>query len=132
MKIHHIGYLVKDIRKSTEEFLKLGYMLEQESRYDDIRKASINFLVNENYRIELIEPDIKAESPLVPLLKRFKNAPYHICYETEDLKKSIEDLTGKGYMVTSEPAPASCIEGRKVAFLMSPAAGLIELLEKEK
>lgn len=132
MQIHHIGYLVKDIQKSTKEFLELGYTLEQAVRYDDLRKASINFLINGTYRIELIEPDAKAESPLVPLLKRFKNAPYHICYEAEDFGQAIEGLTGIGYLVTDEPAPAPCIEGRSVAFLMSPAAGLIELLEKEK
>ena len=56
MKIHHIGYLVKNIEKSIEAFTVLGYGLTVESTWDDGREAYICFLENDGYCIELICP----------------------------------------------------------------------------
>ena len=84
MKIHHVGYLAKSIDKTEKKFFELGYEVEQPTKYDEIRDIKIEFLRNGDYRVELIEPASK-NSPLYPLLKNYKNSPYHICYVTDDL-----------------------------------------------
>ncbi len=128
MKIHHVGYLTKNIEKTRAKFLELGYTVEAPVAYDDIRKINIEFLINGDYRVELVQP-MDAESPMYPLLKRYKNTPYHFCYEVVDLDKSIADLSDKHYTVIQEPAPAPCIEGHRVAFLNNISMGIIELVE---
>ena len=40
LRIHHIGYLVKKIEKAKQTFLALGYLIEQDTVYDDIRKST--------------------------------------------------------------------------------------------
>lgn len=128
MKVHHIGYLVKNISKTEKKFLELGYEVESPTKFDEIRNIDIEFLVNGDYRVELIEPKGE-ESPMYPLLKRYKNTPYHLCYEVENIDEAIAKLQDKHYTVIQEPNIAPCIEGKKVAFLNNISMGIIELVE---
>ena len=128
MNIHHVGYLTKDLNKAQDEFLALGFVVEQEKAYDEHRKINISFIVNGNYRVELIEP-VDDSSPMYPLLKRYKNTPYHICYEVDDLEASIAELSTKGYTIMQEPLEAPCIENKRVSFLINSNLGIIELVE---
>lgn len=131
MKVHHIGYLVKNLKKSEAQFTSMvgGYSIEQEALYDEYRKVTISFLVNGDYRIELVEPT--KDSPMYGLLKKFKNSPYHICYEVDDLETTVKILEEQNCLVIQEPLIAPCINGGKqrVVFMGTPAMGLIELLE---
>ncbi len=128
MKIHHVGYLAKSIEKTEKKFLELGYRVERPVKYDEIRDINIEFLVNGDYRVELIQP-MGENSPMYPLLKRFKNTPYHFCYEVEDIEAAINELSDKHYTVIQEPEIAPCIDGKKVVFLNNISMGIIELVE---
>ena len=128
MKIHHIGYLTSGLARSLDEFIRLGYRVEREASYDEIRDVHIAFVINDGYRVELIEP-AGDRSPLKPLLARYKNTPYHICYEVSDLDAETARLSEKGYTVFQAPAPAPCLDGCRVVFLLHRAMGIIELLE---
>ena len=128
MRIHHVGYLAKSIDKTEKKFFELGYEVEHATKYDEIRDIKIEFLRNGDYRVELIEP-MGENSPMYPLLKRYKNTPYHFCYEVDDMDKAIEELEGKHYTVIHEPAVAPCIDGKKVTFLNNISMGIIELVE---
>ena len=64
-------------------------------------------------------------------MKKYKNSPYHICYETVDLDASAAELTADGFLAIDTPTPAPALGGRRVVFLTSASAGMIELLEKD-
>ena len=130
LRIHHIGYLVKNIDKSTEEFLKLGYIIINDKCRDDYRKVDITFLEKDGYKVELICP-CSDDSVVAGLMKRYKNSPYHICYETDDLSSCTEELRVAGYAPLDEPASAPAINGRKVSFYTNPNLGMIEILYPE-
>lgn len=131
MKIHHIGYLVKNLKESERRFLELGgEKIESTKKFDPIRNVNIEFLLNDGYRIELIEP-VDKTSELFPLLKKYKNQAYHICYITNNINKSIEELERKHFIVIKAPEIAPCIENKKVAFLSGSGIELIELLEED-
>lgn len=38
MKIHHVGYLTKDLRASEKAFLKLGYEVEFPAAFDSLQR----------------------------------------------------------------------------------------------
>lgn len=128
MKIHHIGYLVKRMPKAIAKFTFLGYVIESEEIVDDHRKAAICFMVNGEYRVELICP-LGKDSPIYGLLSKYRNSPYHICYECHDIKESIMTLSENGFTVIQEPQEAVAISGKPVAFMMGADLGMIELLE---
>lgn len=127
LKIHHIGYLVKKIEAAIQTFEVLGYQPVQAAMYDDIRKVNICFLEKDNYRIELISP-AAADSLVAGLLKRYKNSPYHICYETPDFDRDYQMLLSNGFISVDTPTPAPALQGREVVFLTSASMGMIELL----
>lgn len=127
LKIHHIGYLVKKMENAKQAFEALGYQIEQDTVHDDIRKVDICFLIKDGYRIELVSP-ASADSVVSGLLKKYKNAPYHICYETNDPETAYRKLTENGFTAIDTPTPAPALGGCNVVFLMSPVIGMIELM----
>lgn len=134
MTVHHIGYLVKNMDCSIKEFQKIGYELEGAVIQDRARKISIQFMVCGTIRVELIVPD-KDNDFLLSLRKRIGNAPYHICYETDNYDMIIDEMTNPdatngGYIITQESAPAVAINNKRVTFLFNADIGLIEILEK--
>ncbi len=128
LTVHHIGYLVKKIEKAKDAFLSLGYQIEQDTLRDEIRKVDICFLIKDGYRVELVSPYAE-DSVVSGLMKRYKNSPYHICYETTDFDAALTDLTASGFIAIDTPTPAPALGGRDVVFLNSAVLGMIELIK---
>ncbi|MBQ8945631.1 MAG: VOC family protein [Lachnospiraceae bacterium] len=128
LKIHHIGYLVKKIEKAQSQFLTLGYQVVSKICRDEYRKVDILFMEKDGYRIELVSP-YSEDSVVYGLMSRYKNSPYHICYETDDLETTAAELCSDGFTAIDEATPAPAIKGRRVQFLMGRYSGMIELLE---
>ena len=127
LKVHHIGYLVKKIEKAKQAFEALGYQTEQDTVRDNIRKVDICFLVKDGYRIELVSP-VSEDSVVYGLLKKYKNSPYHICYETADINSDYESLRAEGFLPIDTPTPAPALSGRDVVFMSHASLGMIELI----
>lgn len=128
LTVHHIGYLVKKIEKAIQTFQSLGYEIEQDITYDDIRKVNICFLIKDGYRVELVSP-VSEDSVVSGLMKKYKNCPYHICYETSDFDAAYAALTADGFIAIDSLTPAPAMGGREVVFLNSAVIGIIELLK---
>ena len=127
MKIHHIGYAVKNMEKAITSFKKLGFTIG-ECIDDESRNVRITFINNEGYDLELVAPLCQG-SPIDSILAKNGEGPYHICYITHSMYKTIKDLKTKGFMLIQKPAPALAIYGQRVAFLFSISVGLIEIVE---
>lgn len=128
LKVHHIGYLVKKMDAAINAFQNLGYKTAQDTIYDDIRKISICFLQKDGYLIELVSPVAK-DSVVSGLMKKYKNCPYHICYETEHFEQDYMTLVSDGFTAIDTLTPAPALQNREVVFLMSPFLGMIELIK---
>lgn len=128
LTIHHIGYLVKKIVPAIRSFEALGFQVIREVIRDDIREVDICFLEKDGYRVELVSP-YSATSVVAGLLKKYKNCPYHICYETSHFEEALEELTSHGYVMMGSPTPAPAIDQHPVVFLMNASLGMIELLD---
>lgn len=138
MRLHHVGYLVKNIEKSLPAFLALGYtpvsLAGGDSLrylyYDDTRQCDICFLRQYDWDciyVELIAPR-SPSSPIWGLLSTYKNTPYHLCFESKDLENDISSLKMSGWLVFQTAAPAPAIGDRPVVFLVHRSAGIIELV----
>ena len=128
MKIHHIGYLVKKIPRAEQAFSALGYSREGDVTRDETRGIDILFMKNGDTRVELVCPYCE-NSQVEGIRKHVGNAPYHICYLSEAIERDAGEMQNQGYVLTSAPQPAPAIGGKKVAFLFSPAVGIVELVE---
>lgn len=130
MKVHHYGFLTKDIDKSIEKFICLGYKQISERINDKDRGIDILFLEsNNNQVIELVSPN--SENSVVDnLIKTQNNSVYHICYITKNIEQTINALTNEQFILIDSPKKAVAFNGKKVAFMMSKFTGIIELLEE--
>lgn len=128
LKVHHIGYLVKKIEPAIRTLQSLGYRIMQDTVFDEIRQVDICFLEKDGYRIELVSP-VSDQSVVYGLLKKYKNCPYHICYETTDFEKDYEALRNEGFLPIDTLTPAPALSGREVAFMTHAALGMIELIK---
>lgn len=138
MRVHHIGYIVKDINKAISSFEQLGYKKMADIYEDKTRGINICFLKNENVSGELII-SLADKSDVYNLQKQLKNGaePYHMCYEIEDKEKDYKSLEDSGFIPISKKSPAGAIsklDGRPafVRFYMHRDIGMIETLEYEE
>lgn len=126
LKLHHIGLATADIEKSKvylSEFFKI--LDVSDIVYDPNQNAKLCMLtMSDGALIELVEGEI------VQNYIKKRNFIYHICYLTENIEKTIENLLKKGALIISEPKEAILFNNRRVSFLMSEI-GLIELLETQ-
>lgn len=127
MKIHHVGYLVKDMEAAKKEFLALGYGDAKITR-DEYRGIDICFMENSGYIVELISP-YRDDSMVSGLIKKYKNSPYHICYICDNLEEEIAKLAENGYVQMGESREAPAIHGHRVVFMMNGDIGIIEIVE---
>ncbi len=144
MKIHHIGVYVKNIEKSRKKYEELGYRVSpkvgnQNVQEDYERNIKILFMDNaiDDVMVELIERlDSEKPSPVDFIIKgnagNYSDAiPYHICYEVEDIDKTVEDLRKMHYiLINDKQATTEVLFHKNVVFLYNKAAGMIELIEK--
>lgn len=126
MKIHHIGYAVKDIDRAIKTLKMLGFC-SGEIVQDPLRNVQISFLHHGAQCIELIAPYANP-NPVENILKKSGPTPYHICYEVPNLDQAIEHATSNGFILVKKPEAACAIDERLVAFLWNKDIGLIELL----
>ena len=128
MKIHHIGYLVKNMASSITVFVNLGYSVKQAPIYDADRDIDICFMENGAFMVELVAP--RPECKLFrSLQKKIGNAPYHICYITDDFVADMKVLQDNEYTVLIPPSKAVAIDNRLVVFMFHEEVGIIELVE---
>ncbi len=129
IQIHHIGYLVKNIKKAKGSFVNIGFSVTQDVIYDPYREVDILFMEKDGYTIELVMP--KSDTSVVAkLIKSYKNTPYHICYLSDNFEQDILYLSTSGFTQIDTPTPAPAFGNRKVCFFIGSQIGLIELLEK--
>ena len=128
MKVDHIGYAVKNIDKAKKPFEALGYEFGSTIK-DTARNVNLCFGELDGYRVELVAP-IGNGSPVDMHLSKIGPTPYHICYKSDDIEADIERLKNNRYKVSVPLATAVAFDNRRVVFLYSLAAGLIEIVEE--
>lgn len=127
IKVHHIGYFVKDIRKSWDLFSSMGYQMQQ--IYMDMnRNIKLAFGVMGDLKVELVES--LGESSPVEKMKQDGTRPYHICYEVDDIEESLTILRKKYKSIPLNEISKSTIEGKRVVHLYNKHMGIFELIER--
>ena len=129
-EFHHFGVAVRKLDEAIAVFGNLfGYKLTSGPFDDPIQNVSVCFLSrgNGDPAIELVAP-LGPNSPIDRTLKK-GGGTYHICYQVPDIRGAIEHLTGLGSFLLSGPVPAVAFGMREIAWLMTEADLLVELVE---
>ena len=64
-------------------------------------------------------------------MKKNGVAPYHICYETDDINVAFDELTERqGYVPLFRPVEAIAMDNKLICYLYKKEIGFIELVNK--
>jgi methylmalonyl-CoA/ethylmalonyl-CoA epimerase len=127
---HHVGIAVRDLSLASESLQKLfGYRLSSGPFDDPLQKVSVSFLTRggDDAVLELVAP-LGPDSPVTRTLEK-GGGTYHICYWVADMRAAIAHLTSEGCLLLRDPVPAVAFDLREIAWLMTPARLLVELVQ---
>jgi len=124
---HHIGIACRDLDAEQAYWEVLGYTLEAPEFEDPIQRVRGRFLVGPGPRLELLAPTAE-NSPVEGVIKR-RTKMYHQAFETKAFDRTLAALEDTGARRTAEPACAVAFGGRRIVFVLTPNANLIEIIE---
>ena len=134
MRLHHLGWVVKDIARSLREFEREGACAVTAPIDDPIQRVTVQFLSDPHSPVlwELIAPTgPNADSPLASRLSRGGGLD-HACFELDgadgSLDRIVEDEVERGSFVLCLPTFAIAFN-RRVAFVFRPSGRIVEFVE---
>jgi methylmalonyl-CoA/ethylmalonyl-CoA epimerase len=136
VKIHHVGVAVKSIEETLEFHTQALGMKQVSDIINDKRLKvrvvllSINKKSAEGCLLELVEP-LESPSPIDNILKQ-NNRLYHYCIEVSSLESALKTARENHAVIALQPTPSALFNGRRIAFIFTPAHYLIEFLEKNR
>lgn len=131
MRLHHMGYVVRDIERAMQGFLHSLQAQWDNRIFDDpLQKVRVAFLTTrpEDAQIELVQP-AGEESPVYRFLQEKGGGLHHACYTVPDLEAQITEMRSRGALLAKRPKPAVAFDGRRIAWIITAEGFLIELLE---
>jgi methylmalonyl-CoA/ethylmalonyl-CoA epimerase len=127
LRIHHVGFAVKDIDESLAKWILDGYEIAI-SPVDDIGiGVACTLLVDKSgLSVELVAP-LPGTNSLDSRLRRGGGLD-HICYITENLLAQLKLERENGALVIMDPI-VSVLFGNPVAFVLRKTGLLVEFIE---
>ena len=133
-KIDHIGYVVKDLKKSSDYFTGVyNHKKITKFIYEKAHGVKIVFLdlgVKTMPALELIQP-VGKSSKVYNFLKQNGDKIHHLAYEVKDLKKAINYLLKKNFLQISPVVPGAGHNKSKTCWLMGEKKELVELIQAQ-
>jgi len=130
--LHHVGHVVASIEDSMERYrVALGALSVSEVFEDPIQRARVAFLALPTpglVQFELVEP-ATPDSPVARFLEK-GGGLHHLCYEVHDLEAQIRCMKSQKALLIRSPKPAVAFAGRRIAWMRTADALLIEYLER--
>jgi methylmalonyl-CoA/ethylmalonyl-CoA epimerase len=128
--LHHVGIAVRDMAKSIPIYESLfEYKLISGPFDDPIQNVTVCFLSRGegDVVLELVAP-LGPGSPVHHTLKK-GGGVYHVCYQVPNIHAAIAHLVEQGSFLVGGPCPAAAFEMREIAWLMTEANLLVELVQ---
>lgn len=108
--VHHVGYLVDNLDETIQAYQELyGSEVELRFRNEGI-KCNVAFLKSGATRVELMEPDDKAQ-----LGGSKAQVLHHVGYQVPDIEKAMAEMRAKGIKFLDE-TPRVGPTGWKIAY----------------
>jgi hypothetical protein len=125
MKLHHIGYVVKDIAQYEKNLI---FEKKIKELFDPVQNS--NMALYQNFTdslIELIQP-LNAESFTYNFLQKNGSSYHHLCYEIAS-EAELKEVAGEQKLIMVKgPIPAILFDGRTVWFYYSRNKQIVEFV----
>lgn len=126
--LDHLALTTPDLSGTLAAYLALpGSRLERGPGHNDRQRVDYAFVrLGDGLRLELLSGG--ADSPVAAHLAR-GGGPYHLCFAVDDLERAVQAAEREGARILVTPTPDPAFDGRRIAFVLHPGHGLLELLD---
>ena len=129
LRFHHIGIATRNFQKAIQTYRSLGYKVVLESLEVPTQNVRVCFLEKEGHPLlEIIEPSGES-SPINTLLKKNGSGPYHLCYTTDDISETMEQLREQRFLILTKPFESIAFNNNLIIFAYKDDIGFIEIVE---
>ena len=125
MKLHHIGYVVKDIIQYEKSLI---FEKKIKELFDPVQNSKM--ALYENYSdsfIELIQP-LNEESFTYNFLQKNGSSYHHLCYEVSSRDEMMGIVGVQKLIMVKGPIPAILFDNREVWFYYSRNKQVVEFV----
>ena len=125
MKLHHIGYVVKDIVQYEKSLI---FEKKIKELFDPVQNSKM--ALYENYSdsfIELIQP-LNEESFTYNFLQKNGSSYHHLCYEVASREEMMVIVGAQKLIMVKGPIPAILFDNREVWFYYSRNKQVVEFV----
>ena len=125
MKLHHIGYVVKDIVQYEKSLI---FEKKVKELFDPVQNSKM--ALYENYSdsfIELIQP-LNEESFTYNFLQKNGSSYHHLCYEVASREEMMGIVGSQKLIMVKGPIPAILFDNREVWFYYSRNKQVVEFV----
>jgi methylmalonyl-CoA/ethylmalonyl-CoA epimerase len=130
LTFHHLGLATKSLVRAKAVFEALGYAASDTSHVPG-QRVNVCFVRKQNHpTIELIEP-ADGESPVQAILEKVGSTAYHMCYQTPDLKRAVQELRKLKFLPLGGVFISGPLCEQKTCFLYSASVGMVEVTEEK-
>jgi len=125
MKLHHIGYVVKDIAQYEKNLI---FEKKIKELFDPVQNSNMALYLNfTDSLIELIQP-LNEESFTYNFLQKNGSSYHHLCYEIGSESELKELVDSQKLIKVKGPIPAILFDGRMVWFFYSRNKQIVEFV----
>lgn len=125
MKLHHIGYIVKDITQYEKNLL---FEEKIKQIFDPVQNSNMSLYSNFNDAfIELIQP-LNEESFTYNFLQKSGSSYHHLCYEVSSREELMSIAGEQKLIIVKGPIPAILFDNREVWFYYSRNKQIVEFV----
>ena len=90
-KIDHIGIAVKNLDESIEKYKIITGITEVETEYVESQDVLVAMFQVGESKIELLQGKTE-NSPISKFLEKNREGLHHVCYEVDDIVKTLAEL----------------------------------------
>jgi methylmalonyl-CoA/ethylmalonyl-CoA epimerase len=128
LKFHHLGLATDNSKLSLKILKNLGYKPIKTRKNKNYNVKNI-ICTSENHPTIEIIAKMGGKSPIDDIIKKNKNLIYHICYSSNDLKKTIAMIKKKKFSIIKiSNSYLSPFEGVDASFYFLEGIGIIEIM----
>ncbi len=126
--LDHLAITTPDLPRTLAAYLALpGSRLDRGPGHNPRQQVDFAFVrLGGCLRVELLSGD--KNSPVAAHQAR-GGGPYHLCFAVENLDYALRTASEEQARVVVAPTPDPVFDGRRIAFVLHPLHGLLELVE---
>lgn len=126
-ELHHTAYVTRDIAATSRKWEVLGATVELPPTLVSADQVQVSFLMFKGGRIELVAP---CSGSRVKATATDSGHPDHLCFRCDNFDDMIAGARASGGIVVRPPVPSEAFGGKRMAFVLYRALGLIEWVER--